>query len=74
MRSSLLGARRSLTLGGGFGWRTSDLGMVCDNVLEFRAILADGSSVLVNAASEPDLFFALRGASLLARFLTVRSG
>lgn len=53
-----------LTLGGGYGWRTSDMGLVCDNVVEFKAVLANGAVVVVNETSEPDLFFALRGAFL----------
>lgn len=51
-----------LTLGGGYGWRTSDMGLVCDNVVEFKVVLANGAVIVVNETSEPDLFFALRGA------------
>lgn len=56
-----MSSHSSLTLGGGFGWRSSSDGLVCDNVLEFRVVTADGRSAVVTADTEPDLWFALRG-------------
>jgi FAD/FMN-containing dehydrogenase len=50
-----------LTLGGGFGWLTRDLGLAADNVIGAQMVLADGRIVDVSADSEPDLFWAIRG-------------
>ncbi|KAI0031631.1 hypothetical protein K488DRAFT_51732 [Vararia minispora EC-137] len=36
-------------------------GLAADNVLQFEVVLADGSFVVANAVSHPDLFWALRG-------------
>ena len=33
-----------------------------DNVIEFNAVLADGSQINVSATSHPDLYWAMRGA------------
>ncbi|KAF8528284.1 FAD-binding domain-containing protein [Gautieria morchelliformis] len=37
------------------------LGLAADNALEFQIVIADGSLVTANEASNPDLFWALRG-------------
>lgn len=50
-----------LTLGGGVGVESRALGLTCDAVTAMQVVLADGSSRTVDAHSEPDLFWALRG-------------
>ena len=50
-----------LTLGGGFGWLMGRCGMVCDNVLSFEVVTADGSVRTASAEQHPDLYWALRG-------------
>ena len=49
------------TLGGGAGWLMRRHGLACDNLLSARLVLADGHAVTVDAATQPDLFWALRG-------------
>jgi FAD/FMN-containing dehydrogenase len=51
-----------LTLGGGHGYSSRALGLACDNVAEIETITADGRLRRCNAHSEPNLFWALRGA------------
>jgi FAD/FMN-containing dehydrogenase len=49
------------TLGGGIGWLARRHGLACSSVLALDAVTADGRIVRVDAESEPDLFWALRG-------------
>ncbi|KAI1812660.1 hypothetical protein GGS20DRAFT_599881 [Poronia punctata] len=49
-------------LGGGHGRYEGIYGLVSDNLLHLNVVLADGTSVGVNATSHPDLFWAMRGA------------
>lgn len=51
-----------LTLGGGLGYLSGRHGLVVDNLLQVTMVLADGRIVKVSADSEPDLFWAIRGA------------
>ena len=50
-----------LTLGGGMGWLARQFGLSCDNVAAFELITAEGRRLRVDEASEPELFWGLRG-------------
>ena len=50
-----------LTLGGGLGWVMGTLGLAADNLLAVELVNAAGEVLEVNEASDPDLFWALRG-------------
>ncbi len=47
--------------GGGIGFTSATFGMNCDNVIEMRVLLADGSVVLASASQNTDLWWAMRG-------------
>jgi len=49
-------------LHGGLGPHTRLWGVLLDNILDMQVVLADGSISKVNAESNPELFWALRGA------------
>jgi len=48
-------------LGGGTGYLTGQYGMVIDNLLSAKVVLADGSVVGASEKSNPDLFWGIRG-------------
>jgi FAD/FMN-containing dehydrogenase len=50
-----------LTLGGGLGWLMAKYGLAADDVLAVELVNADGDVLDVTEASDPDLFWALRG-------------
>ncbi len=50
-----------LALGGGIGFAARSFGLTCDNLVGARIVLANGKALDVDAASHPDLYWALRG-------------
>ncbi|KIK70828.1 hypothetical protein GYMLUDRAFT_235247 [Collybiopsis luxurians FD-317 M1] len=49
------------TLGGGYSWKTNQYGLTVDTVTAFELVKPDGTVSNVTQASDPDLFFALKG-------------
>jgi FAD/FMN-containing dehydrogenase len=49
------------SLGGGVGWLARRFGMQCNSVVALELVLPDGELVRVDAGSDPELFWALRG-------------
>ena len=49
------------TLGGGIGWLTRLLGLACDNLVAATLVTADGDVRRVDADSDAELLWALRG-------------
>ncbi|MET9585718.1 FAD-binding oxidoreductase [Streptomyces sp. NPDC006539] len=49
-------------LSGGLGWNSRAWGPACADVLEIRAVTADGRTVICNETENADLFWAARGA------------
>ncbi|KAJ3038053.1 hypothetical protein HDV00_001013 [Rhizophlyctis rosea] len=50
-----------LLLAGGISYLSSQYGFAVDNVISYEVVLPNGSIKTVTAASDPDLWFALRG-------------
>ncbi|KAI1822817.1 FAD-binding domain-containing protein [Xylaria intraflava] len=49
-------------LGGGHGWLQGQYGLMADQVVSARLVLSNGDLVTVSKDSNPDLFWAIRGA------------
>ncbi|HEX6023072.1 MAG TPA: hypothetical protein VFZ00_13815, partial [Solirubrobacter sp.] len=49
------------TLGGGLSWLGRKHGLACNSVVALELVTADGRYVRVDAATEPELFWGLRG-------------
>ncbi|NIK60316.1 FAD-binding oxidoreductase [Kribbella shirazensis] len=52
-----------LMAGGGIGWMVRKHGLAIDNVVSAEVVTADGAVRRVDAVSEPELFWGLRGAA-----------
>lgn len=50
-----------LTLGGGIGYLARRFGLSVDNLVEAEAVLADGTTLVMDAERHPEPFWALRG-------------
>ncbi len=50
-------------LGGGLSWMVRKFGLCCNTILSVEVVTADGRLVRADHATEPDLFWALRGGS-----------
>ncbi|RGB43385.1 Glucooligosaccharide oxidase [Rhizophagus diaphanus] len=51
-------------LGGGFGYLGRKYGYACDNIISMQMVDAEGNLLHIDSFSNPDLFFALRGAGI----------
>ncbi|KAJ7494855.1 FAD dependent oxidoreductase [Mycena galericulata] len=49
------------SLGGGYSWKTNQFGLTVDTITEFELVTPAGAVVSVTNASDPDLFFGLKG-------------
>ncbi|KAL8906216.1 MAG: hypothetical protein Q9171_006359 [Xanthocarpia ochracea] len=61
-RNSAVGVG-GLTLGGGISFFSPRVGFVCNNILSYEIVLADGTIVTVSASSNSGLWRALKGGS-----------
>jgi hypothetical protein len=74
-RNSAVGVA-GLSLGGGLSFFSPRYGFVCNNILEYEIVLADGTITTASSTSHPELWRALKGGSnnfgIVTRF-TARS-
>ncbi|KAL0954252.1 hypothetical protein HGRIS_005380 [Hohenbuehelia grisea] len=49
------------TLGGGYSWKTNQYGLTVDTVTAYELVKPDGTVATVTHASDPNLFFGLKG-------------
>ncbi|EOA88281.1 uncharacterized protein SETTUDRAFT_149812 [Exserohilum turcica Et28A] len=49
-------------LGGGHGWNQGRYGLASDQLISARMVLANGTAITVNQDTNPELFWAIRGA------------
>ncbi|EAU84447.2 hypothetical protein CC1G_01443 [Coprinopsis cinerea okayama7 len=49
------------TLGGGYSWLTNQYGLTVDTLVSFELVKPDGEVITVTEASDPELFFGLKG-------------
>ncbi|KAL8942836.1 MAG: hypothetical protein Q9211_001222 [Gyalolechia sp. 1 TL-2023] len=61
-RNSAVGVG-GLTLGGGISFFSPRVGFVCNNILSYEIVLADGTIITASASSNPGLWRALKGGS-----------
>ena len=52
----------AVALGGGHGFLQGYHGLLSDQILSVRLVLANGTAITVSSTSHPDLFWALQGA------------
>jgi hypothetical protein len=57
-------------LGGGHGWLQGQYGLAADQVISARVVVPNGDIVTVSEDSNPDLFWAIRGAGHNFGFVT----
>ena len=48
------------SLGGGYSWKTNQVGLTVDTIVSFDLVLPSGAITKVTNSSNPDLFFALK--------------
>lgn len=51
----------ALSIGGRLSHFSNKYGLVADNIVSFKIVLANGDIVTTSATSKPDLFFAVKG-------------
>jgi FAD/FMN-containing dehydrogenase len=51
----------NISLAGGISFFSGQHGLTCDNIVNYEIVVASGEILNVNATTNPDLFWALRG-------------